>query len=150
MLLAEIIKLIGQMKDGDVDIIECGIEIGYRERMHYALFGMFNIPRVEDKILKRPHSMTFGIPRIDDDIYKCTPTPGQLFTNQWGDAPVWVLSQEGEGGVKRIITPWQAVCEYYPPSPKKDIGHWGSHREEHQTTHSGGVLHLRVGEWSVW
>ena len=30
LLLAETIKLIEQMKDGDIDIIECGIEIGYR------------------------------------------------------------------------------------------------------------------------
>ena len=70
LLLAETIKLIGQMKDGDIDIIECGIEIRYRERMHCALFGMFNIPPVEDKNLKRLHSMAFGISRIDDDVYK--------------------------------------------------------------------------------
>ena len=36
LLLAEPIKLIGPMKDGDIDIIECGIEIGYLERMYYA------------------------------------------------------------------------------------------------------------------
>ena len=41
------------MKDGDINIIECSIEIGYRERMYYAQFGMFNIPPIEDKNLKR-------------------------------------------------------------------------------------------------
>ena len=68
MLLAETIKLIEQMKDRDIDIIECGIEIGHRERMYYAQFGMFNIPPIEDKNLKQLHSMAFGIPRIDDDV----------------------------------------------------------------------------------
>ena len=33
LLLSETIKLIEQMKVGDIDIIECGIEIGYREQM---------------------------------------------------------------------------------------------------------------------
>ena len=33
LLLAETIKLIEQMKDGDIDIIECGIEIGYRAKV---------------------------------------------------------------------------------------------------------------------
>ena len=67
-------------------------------------------------------SMAFGIPRIDDDVYKCIPTPGQLFTNEYCEAPDWVLSPEGEGGAKRIITPWPASCDYYPPSPREDIG----------------------------
>ena len=49
--------------------------------------------------------MVFGIPRIDDDVYKCVPTrksriPGQLFTNEYGEAPDWVLLPEGEGGAK--------------------------------------------------
>ncbi len=34
LLLAETIKLIEQMKHGVIDIIECGIEIGFRERMY--------------------------------------------------------------------------------------------------------------------
>ena len=66
-------------------------------------------------------SMAFGIPRIDDDIYKCIPTPGQLFTNKYGEAPDWVLLPEGEGCAKRIIMPWPENCGYYPPSPRKDI-----------------------------
>ena len=108
------------MKEGDIDIIECWIEIGYLERMYYAQFGMFIIPLVEDEALKQLHGMTFLIPRINDDSYKCTPTPGQPFNNEWGDAPDWVLSQEGERGAKRTITPWPADCEFYPLSPKKD------------------------------
>jgi hypothetical protein len=75
------------MKNGDMDIIKCWIENGNCERMYYAQFGMFNIPPVEDKVLKRQHtvhSMALGIPSIYDNIYKSTPTPGQLFTNQWG------------------------------------------------------------------
>ena len=99
-LLAESIRFIKRLKEGEIDIIECGIEIGYLERMYYAEFGMFNIPPVEDETLKRLHGMTFGIPRIDYDVYKCTPTPGQLFTNKCCDAPDLVLSPEGEGGAK--------------------------------------------------
>ena len=66
---------------------------------------------MEDETLKRLHSMTLGIPRIDDDVYKCNPTPGQLFTNKWGYAEDWVLLPEGNGGVKRTVTPWPADCE---------------------------------------
>ena len=33
MLLAETIRLIEQMKNNVIDIIKCGIEIGYRERL---------------------------------------------------------------------------------------------------------------------
>ena len=84
-------------------------------------FGMFSIQPIEDKNLKQLHSMAFGIPRIDDDIYKCIPTPGQLFTNKYGEAPDWVLLPEGEGCAKRIIMPWPENCGYYPPSPRKDI-----------------------------
>ena len=35
LLLVETIKLIEQMKDGDIDIFECGIEIGYNEQLYY-------------------------------------------------------------------------------------------------------------------
>ena len=83
---------------------------------------MFSIPPIEDRNLKRLHSMAFGIPCINDDVYKCIPTPGQLFTNEYGEAPEWVLAPEGEGGEKRIIIPWPADCGYYPSSPKKDVG----------------------------
>ena len=39
LLLSETIKLIEQMKVGDISVIECGIEIGYRERMHHSQAG---------------------------------------------------------------------------------------------------------------
>ena len=55
MLLAETIKLIEQMKHGVIDIIECGIEIGYRERMYNSQVGMFVIPHLDHKNLKRLH-----------------------------------------------------------------------------------------------
>ena len=66
--------------------MECGIKLGHLERMYYAQVGMFNIPLVEDGsdgTLRRLHGMTFGINCIDDDAYKGTPTPGQLFTNKY-------------------------------------------------------------------
>ena len=51
-LLAETIRLIEQLKKGGIDILECRIEIGYREWMYYVQFGVFNIPLVEAKDLK--------------------------------------------------------------------------------------------------
>ena len=73
--------------------------------MYSEQTGMFDIPPVEDPTLNRLHAMAFGIPRIDDDAYKCTPKVGELFTNQWGDAPDWVRLPEGDGSARRTITP---------------------------------------------
>ena len=66
--------------------------------------------------------MAFGIPRIDDNVYTCEPIPGKLYTNTSGETPDWVLSPEGEGGAKRIISPLPADFHYYPPpmQPKND------------------------------
>ena len=86
--------------------------------MYYAQVGMFSIPTVTRKNLIRMHSMAFGIPRINDNANTCIPTPGQLFTNKWGEAPDWVLMSEGVLGAKRTITPWPADCEHYPASPE--------------------------------
>ena len=104
LLLSETIKLIEQMKVGDINIIECGIEIGYRERMYHSQVGMFAIPLLDHTQLRKLYGMAFGIPRIDDDVYKCEQIPGKLFTNASGEAPDWVLSQEGEGGARVIAS----------------------------------------------
>ena len=79
LLLSETIKLIEQMKVGDIGVIECGIEIGYRERMHHSQAGMFDTPHLDHRKLRRLHGMAFGIPRIDDDVHKREPIPGKLF-----------------------------------------------------------------------
>ena len=68
---------------------------------------------VEDNLL-----LACRVPRINDSVYTCVPTPGQLFTNQWGDAPDWFLMPEGVFGATRTITPWPADCPYYPDSPE--------------------------------
>ena len=94
------------MKVGDIDIIECWIEIGYSERMYHAQVRMFDIPHLDNRQLQRHHCMAFGIPRIDDDVEKYQPIPGKLFTNASAEAPDWVLSPEGKGGAKRIMAPW--------------------------------------------
>ena len=88
--------------------------------MYFVQFDVFEIPPIDHNNLQRLHSMAFCIPRIDD-VYKCVQTPGQLFTNEYGEAFDWVLSTEGDGSAKRIITPWPASCDYYPPSPRDDI-----------------------------
>ena len=105
--LTEIVQLVGRVKNNDIDIIECAIQIGYYERMDHAQVGMFSIPPVTHKNLIRLHSMAFGIPRITGNYnaYTCIPTPGQLFTNQWGDAVDWVLMPKGVLGAKRTSTP---------------------------------------------
>ena len=100
MLLAETIKLIEHMKTGVIDIIECGMEIRYSEGMYYAQVGMFAIPPLDRKNLKRLHGMAFCIPRIDDNVYKCEPSPGKLFTRASCEATNWVLSVEGEAAQK--------------------------------------------------
>ena len=123
-LLSTSMKFVVQLQNDDINIIECATKLGRLESMYYAQTGMFDIPVVKDENLNRLHAMAFGIPRIDDEAYKCSPKVGELFTNQWGDAPDWVLLLEGYGGARRTITPWPASCEYYPPaqSPKKDSG----------------------------
>ena len=116
-LLTEIVRLVKQLKNNEIDIIECGILIGYYERMYYDHLGMFALPEIiSHKDLLRLHSMALGIPRINDGAYTCIPTPGQLFTNRWGDALDWVLLPEGVLGATRTITPWPADCPYYPDS----------------------------------
>ena len=138
MLLAETIELIEQLKDGDIDIIECGIEIGYRERMYYVQFGMFNITPIKNKNLKRLHSMAFGFHRITDDIYKCIPTPGQLFTNIYCEAHG--LGTVAGGG-RRCEEDHHALASGLRLLPSiAEEGHWRSHRGKHQTTQSGGVF----------
>ena len=67
------------MKVGDMDIIECGIEIGYREWMYHSQVGMFDIPHLYHRTLGMLHRMAFSIPRIDDDVHKREPIPGKLF-----------------------------------------------------------------------
>ena len=58
LLLSETIKLVVQMQVGDIDIIdfiECGIEIGYSERMYHSQVGMFAIPYLYQPQLARLH-----------------------------------------------------------------------------------------------
>ena len=65
--------------------------------------------------------MAFGIPRIDDSEYKCEPILGKLFTIASGEAPDWVLLQEGAGGAQLIMSAWPApALRMYgtpPPTP---------------------------------
>ena len=115
-------ELVKQFRDNEINIIERATKLERIDRMYSEGTGMFDIPPVTDATLNRLHAMTFGIPRVDDDVYKCTLQVGELFTNQWGDAPDWVLLPEGDGGARRTITPWPASCGYYTQSPKKDDG----------------------------
>ena len=88
-------KLVRQIRDNKINIIELATKLGRIDRMNSEQTGMFDIPPVTDATLNRLHAMAFCIPRIDDDAYKCTPTVGELFTNQWGEAPDWVLLPRG-------------------------------------------------------
>ena len=89
--------------------------------MYHSQVGMFAIPHLNRKNLKRLHDMAFGIPRIDDDVYKCEPIPDKLFTNARGEAPGWVLSQ----GARVIMSAWPADFPCYmtplPTLPSNDI-----------------------------
>ena len=65
---------------------------------------MFSIPFLDHEQLARLHGMAFGIPRIEDSVYKCELIPWKLFTNASGEAPDWVVLQEGEGGAHVIMS----------------------------------------------
>ena len=80
--------------------------------MYHSQVGMLAIPHLNRKNLKRLHDMAFGIPRIDDAVYKCEPIPGKLFTNASGEAPDWVLSPEGEDGDRVIMSAWPKDYSY--------------------------------------
>jgi hypothetical protein len=96
LLLSETIGSIRQYEIGDISIIECGIDIGYRQRKYHAQARIFAIPPLTRRQLAMLHGMAFGIQSINDPVYKCELIPGKLFTNASGDAPDWVLSLEGE------------------------------------------------------
>ena len=72
--------------------------------MYHSQVGMFAIPYLDQEQLARLHGMAFSIPRIDDSVHKCGPIPTKLFTNASGEAPDWLLSQEGEGGAHVIMS----------------------------------------------
>ncbi len=77
------------MACGYISIIDTGIQLSHLtgKLLYYS----------QSDVLMIPHGTTMGIPRINDPIYKCEPTPGQLFTNNFGGPPDWVLSPEGDG-----------------------------------------------------
>jgi hypothetical protein len=54
--------------------------------------GIFAMPHLDYTQLWKLHCMAFGIPCIDDDVYKCEPIPNKLprFTNSSREAPDWV------------------------------------------------------------
>ena len=41
-----------------------------------------------------PHGTIIGIPRINDPIYKCKPTLGQLFTNSFKGPSIYYLTPD--------------------------------------------------------
>ena len=72
--------------------------------MYHAQAGMLAIPLLNHEQLAKLHGMAFGIPRIDDSVYKYEPTPGKLFTNTSVEVADWVLSLEGEGDAHVIMS----------------------------------------------
>ena len=45
-LLTKIVRIVKQLKNNKIDIIECGIQIRYYERMYYNHLGMFALPEI--------------------------------------------------------------------------------------------------------
>ena len=78
---------------------------------------MFYIPKFNHELLARIHGMSFSIPQIDDSMYKCELILEELYTNEYGDPPDWVLSQEGEGGAQVITSSWPADMPWGTQSP---------------------------------
>ena len=67
--------------------------------------------------------MLLSIPLIDDSMYKCEPTPEELYNNEYGGPPDWELSPEAEGGAHVITSscpadmPWGTLSPTPPPKP---------------------------------
>ena len=124
------------MACGYISIIDTGIQLSHLtgKLLYYS----------QSEVLLIPHGTTMGIPRINDPIYKCEPTPGQLFTNSFGGPPDWVLSSEGDGCGPVEIKSWPAGLT----TMDKGAG-LPQRGGVHQTTHSGGVFDLRECEWPV-
>ena len=78
---------------------------------------MIYIPKLNHEQLGRIHGMSLSIPRIDDSMYKCELILEELYTNEYGDPPAWVLSQEGEGGTQVITSSWPADMPWGTQSP---------------------------------
>ena len=104
-LLTETIRIISETERGTASIINCSIEICYLACMYYSQSGMFYIPKHNHEQLGRIPGMPISIQRIDS-MYKCELTPEELYTNEYGDPPDWVLSPEGEGRVHVITSSW--------------------------------------------
>ena len=94
---------------------------------------MFTIPCLDHEQLARLHGMAFGMTRIDDPVYKCEPIPRKLFTNTSGEAPDWVLLQEGEGGARVIMSAWPADFPYYMTPPPTQPSNNHDERTEEST-----------------
>ncbi len=95
-----------------LSITDAGIQLSYLKQLYYSQSGLSFIshPSLDTEKLSRVHEITMGIPRINDPIYKCEPTPGQPFTNGFGGPSDWVLrlSQEGGGCGPVVIEAWPA------------------------------------------
>ncbi len=103
--LNEELGVIRHVADSYLSIIDAGIQLSYLKRLYFSQLGMFYILHLDTAQLYRLHGITMGVPSINDPIFKCEPTPGQLFTNGLGGPPDWVLSQEGGGGPV-VIESW--------------------------------------------
>jgi hypothetical protein len=106
--LKEELGVIHQVADSYLSIIDAGIQLSCLKRMYYSQSGVFFIPPLDTAQLFRVHGITMGIPLINDLIYQCEPTPGQLFTNGFGGLPDWILSPEGGGRGQVVIESWPA------------------------------------------
>jgi hypothetical protein len=100
--LKEELGIIRQVACSHLSIIDAGIQLSYLKRF-YSKTGTYFNPLLNTKQLPRVHGITMGIPRINDPIYKCEPTPGKFFTNASGGPPDSVLSPEGDGCSSVVI-----------------------------------------------
>ena len=127
--LDEELGAIRRVASGYISIIDAGIQLSHLtgKLLYYSQSDVSFIP----------HGTIMP-------IYKCEPTPGQLFTNSFGGPPDWVMSPEGwmwPGGNQVL------ACR---ADDNRQVRRTSSPRVGvHQTTHSG-VFDLGVCEWSVW
>ncbi len=84
--LNEELGVIRRVACGYISIMDAGIQLSHLadKLLYYSQSDVFFIP----------HGTIIGIPRINDPIYKCKPTPGQLFTNSFKGPSIYYLTPD--------------------------------------------------------
>ena len=118
-------KLVGQFRDNKINILECATKLGRVDRMYSAQYSPHRRRCIQ------VHSG--GRRTVYQPVGRCS----RLGPVAGGG---WLCEKDYHAMASELLV--------LPAFTKG--GQRRTHRREHQTTYSGGVFDLRVGEWSVW